>query len=288
MAYTTKGSTIRWGTSQRPSVNPRPERHWQLGDIAFLKRSDDFSPLERAELLESRRVHAGATGHPVIILDRSNDSRYYIVTTVSAYSSGADNGYLAPWKREAHRHKDINGFRAFEGSAKPNDNFQHLRLANNMSWPKKETSWVYALVAYLVPASTLIHYDKSRARLRMEPSSLQDLLGHMEAECAGFRAQKKEIRAKSMANQPVAKRYEQSWRRDEKENRQGQSVPVAREPLRSITNVPPAMNTSAGKPRWSTVASKSISAVANLECQNNGHSQTPACRPRFIVLRRGG
>ncbi|KAI0872603.1 hypothetical protein GGS24DRAFT_502664 [Hypoxylon argillaceum] len=207
--------------SQRPHqygpAKTRPTSPWSLGDIAFLKAASGFTQTERIELLDTNRVHSSATCHPVIILDRSDDSEYYIVTTVSAYSSSEADNYLPPWKQAAHRRKDINSFRAFEGSATPNNGHQHLRLADNKRWPKVETSWVYIQRPYLVPVSTLIHYNKCQCRLRMDPESLQDLLGHMKAKSWAFRKLETEIRNTREVGYPPRKNSEQIWGQDNKE-----------------------------------------------------------------------
>ncbi|KAI0102302.1 hypothetical protein GGR51DRAFT_574207 [Nemania sp. FL0031] len=177
----------------RPQRGTAPGPKWQVGEIAFLKPASDFTVTEQIELLETGRVRDNATGHPVIILGRSDDSRYFLVTTVSAYGSGIDNDYLPPWEQRVHSHKDVRSFRSFEGSAKPDDKFPHLRLADNKMWPKPKTSWVYIQTPTLVSASVLIYYTKSRCRLRMAPESLHDLLGHMEAKSHLYRKLKAEI-----------------------------------------------------------------------------------------------
>ncbi|KAI8946469.1 hypothetical protein F4801DRAFT_596452 [Xylaria longipes] len=281
----TKG---QWNTNpqprQRAPANPTPTPHWQLGDIAFLKWADSFSQSERTELLESRRVHAAATGHPVIILARSNDSRYYIVTTVSAYSSGEYNNYLPPWKQNAHERKHIDGFRAFEGSARPNNKFEPLRLADDKQWPKVETSWVYIHHPCLVPATTLINYTKSRSQLRMEPTSLQDLLGHMEAKCWKFREQKAEIMAKRTPKQPAAKNLQKNWRRDNKENVWG---PIESPHINAASEKPKLTditNAAGNKPLWSTVAAKSTNIAARMVSQPKGQSCSRAPGSQFAVL----
>ncbi|KAI1200216.1 hypothetical protein F5X97DRAFT_341040 [Nemania serpens] len=196
-----------------------PTFHWQVGDIAFLKSADEFSQAERAELLETGRVCARATSHPVIILDCSNDSRYYIITTVSAYASDEHNQYRPPWRQSAHVRKDINGFRAFKGSAKPNNTYGHLHLADNKLWPKVKTSWVYIHHPCLVPASTLIRYNKSQSRLRMTPESLQDLTSHMDAKSWAFRKQKMEIKTMTELRETAEKQTEKTWKQQDKENR---------------------------------------------------------------------
>ncbi|KAH8163566.1 hypothetical protein CIB48_g4698 [Xylaria polymorpha] len=199
-------------TYQRPQrrrpANRTSTPCWQTGDVAFLKQAEAFNETERRELLDSRRVPTNATGHPVIILAKSDDSRYYIVTTVSAYKSGEDNNFLPPWKQEFHKRKDIGGFRAFEGSERPNKNFEFLRLADGKKWPKEKTSWVYIHNPSLVPVTTLLRYTKPRTDLRMEPASLQDLLGHMEAKSRKFCEQKVEM-AKRTPTQPAQKPQQQ-------------------------------------------------------------------------------
>ncbi|KAI0449895.1 hypothetical protein F5B21DRAFT_519633 [Xylaria acuta] len=272
MASMTAQSNANQQPQQRAPTGPKPMAHWQIGDIAFLKSADNFSDTERAELLESRRVHTNATGHPVIILARSNDSRYYIVTTVSAYASGEYNNYLPPWEQRAHQRKDIDGFRAFEGSARPNNKFEPLRLADNKRWPKVETSWVYIHHPCLVPVTTLLRYTKSRSQLRMEPKSLQDLLGHMEAKCWKFREQKAEIMAKRTPNLPTARNPQQSWRRDDKENVRGPVISQAnmaseRPKLSDITNA------AGNKSLYSDIAAKAIPQTKAQSCSRASRNQ---------------
>ncbi|TRX95524.1 hypothetical protein FHL15_003482 [Xylaria flabelliformis] len=300
MAFT-KGQSNVNQTRQRVPAGPRPMPRWQIGDIAFLKWADAFSRTERTELLESRRVPTGATGHPVIILASSSDSRYYIVTTVSAYGSGDYNYNLPPWEQSVHMRKNKNAFRAFEGSARPNDRFEPLRLANNKQWPKVETSWVYIYSSYLVPATTLIHYTKSESGLRMEPTSLQDLLGHMEAKCWKFCAQKAEITAKRTPNQPIARSPQQIWRREEKGsvfkllllrlNPVDQIGSDAQGPITTITNTASerhklndATNAAETKPLTGTVAAKSTKIVARMTSQPKGPSCNGASQNRTTTL----
>ncbi|TGJ79088.1 hypothetical protein E0Z10_g9676 [Xylaria hypoxylon] len=267
----------RSNTNQRPrqcaSTSPRPTPHWQLGDIAFLKHAERFSQTERTELLESGRVYSGATGHPVIILDRSDDSQHYIVMTVSAYASSEYNDYLPPWKQGFHARKDINGFRAFEGSARPNNNKQHLRLADGKTWPKVKTSWVYIYHHILVPASTLINYDKSRSQLRMAPESLQDLVNHIQGRSWRFREQKSTMNTRMEPSEPVAKNFQRNFRQDDKENHQRLPGNIAQPPSKPCPSVllerTGLNNTSAtgSKPLWSTIAAKSTSTATSLTCK---------------------
>ncbi|KAI1422542.1 hypothetical protein F5Y12DRAFT_799466 [Xylaria sp. FL1777] len=253
------------------SVSPMPTHQWQPGDIAFLKQAEKFSQTERTDFLDSGRIRYNATGHPVIILGRSSDQRDYIVTTVSAYSSGEYNNYLPPWKQEFHKGKDINGFRAFEGSAKPNNNFQHLYLADGKVWPKFRTSWVYIHHTPVVPASTLISYDKARSQLRITPESLQDLLGHMKARSRDFRGRGTATNAKREIKERVVKNFQQNWRHDDKENRQ---------PLPNNRGQGP--NTTGSKPLWSTIAAKSTSTANNKTCKVELNSQTH--QNRYAIL----
>jgi hypothetical protein len=178
----------------------------EIGDIVFLK--------ENAQSLQ--QGSEGAAGHPVIILDRTDDYQHFIVTTVSAYSSGPHNNYLPPWQKLNHRNKQPNGFRAFEGSERPNRKCQHLRLADNMKWPKPETSWVYINSPLLVPGTDLDRYDRVGllVQLHMDPNSLKNLLRDM-SKYPEFRAKKTELAMK------VAQ------------------VPRVRAPLKELTNAQP-------------------------------------------------
>jgi hypothetical protein len=167
------------GQQRRPAAVTKA-LNWQDGEVAFLKWSDQFNEEEKRGLLDSGHLHPKSTGHPVIILYRSEDSKYYIVTTVSAYSSGESNDYLPPWEQAVHRRKFRDAFRAFKGSARPNDKLEHLQLKDGRQWPKPRTSWVFVKRPYLVPASALIIYTKAKNRLSMTPESLADLRQHME------------------------------------------------------------------------------------------------------------
>ncbi|KAI1758291.1 hypothetical protein F4782DRAFT_524983 [Xylaria castorea] len=276
-----------WNTNQQPRqvvpAIPRPMPHRQIGDIAFLKRADAFSQTEQTELLESRRVPIIATGHPVIILARSNDSRYYIVTTVSAYRSSEYNNYLPPWKQNRHKRKDIDGFRAFEGSALSNDKFEPLRLADNKRWPKVETSWVYIHNPYLVLATTLIRYTKSCDRLRMEATSLQDLLGHMEAKSWMFCELKAEMTAKRTPGQPAVKHLQQNEQGENKENVRGPVISHTnteseRPKLNDVTNA------AGKKPLYSTIVARSTKIVTTMTSQPKGQSCSQTPRNQIAVL----
>ncbi|KAI0169221.1 hypothetical protein GGR52DRAFT_574442 [Hypoxylon sp. FL1284] len=151
---------------------------WEEGDIAFFKSVDDLNHQDRRTLINNGYVPRNATGHPVIILERSADSEYFLVTTVSAYSSGPSNDFLAPWNQACHKGKSRGAFYAFDGSEKPCHWQQYLRLKDNGSWPKPETSWVYKRNTFVVPASTLREFRR-RTRLQMTTESLQYLLRAM-------------------------------------------------------------------------------------------------------------
>ncbi|KAI1272873.1 hypothetical protein F5Y07DRAFT_412156 [Xylaria sp. FL0933] len=245
---------------------------WQPGDIAFLKPAERFSKTERKELIDSGRVREKATGHPVIILGRSNDPRGYVVTTVSAYNSGDHNNYLPPWKQERHKTKDINGFRAFEGSVKPNNNFRHLSLEGGKSWPKPKTSWVFIHFRSTVPASTLIKYDKPKSQLRMTPESLQDLLDQVQAKPKNFRGRGPATNARREPNKPAAKISQKNWGHDDKENSQPSPKGSVSQGLVSTGN----------KPLWSAVVAKSTTTTTSATCK--AKTDNPACRNQFAVL----
>ncbi|KAI1141503.1 hypothetical protein F5Y05DRAFT_423303 [Hypoxylon sp. FL0543] len=163
-----------------------PDRHygwgpdWQDGDIAFLKSAEEFDQAEYETLIKPDYLRWKATKHPVIILEHSKDYRHFLVTTVSAYSSGAENGFLPPWKQPVHRTKSPGDFRSFTGSAKPDEKQQHLQLANGDRFPKIKTSWVYIPNTFVVPSSVLKNFDKAKKRLRMDQTSLKGLLRDME------------------------------------------------------------------------------------------------------------
>ena len=126
------------------SIASLPE--WTVGDVAFLRPSTQFSESDYAALITPQRgqrcgyLNPSATGHPVIILAAT--SSHVVVTTVSAYGSGRENGFLAPWRQQCHRQKRPEDFRSFVGceafGSRP-----LLRLEPGMAWPKPKTSWVY-------------------------------------------------------------------------------------------------------------------------------------------------
>ncbi|KAI1777517.1 hypothetical protein F4818DRAFT_457332 [Hypoxylon cercidicola] len=149
---------------------------WEDGDIAFFKGVDQLTDQHKDAL--AGYVPEKATGHPVIILEHSTDSKYCLITTVSAYGSGAHNGFLPPWDQRYHEQKSRGAFYAFAGSEKPCHWQQHLELEGRQSWPKPKTSWVYARTTYVVPSATLREFRRG-TRLRMTQESLRYLLGAM-------------------------------------------------------------------------------------------------------------
>ncbi|KAI1472897.1 uncharacterized protein F4812DRAFT_464908 [Daldinia caldariorum] len=156
----------------------RDNNGWQEGEIAFLKPHNEFSPAARNDLIRSGYLEVKASGHPVIVLEKSKDSSHYLVTTISAYGSGSFNDYLPPWKQAVHRYKDRSAFRAFQGSVRPNCHRKYLELEGNAALPKPETSWVYARSAFVVPSSTLKKFNKVEKGTRLAKESLMDLLDH--------------------------------------------------------------------------------------------------------------
>ncbi|KAI2627154.1 hypothetical protein GGS21DRAFT_255947 [Xylaria nigripes] len=252
-------ASTNWQVVQRrhkqPSNNETLASHWLPGDIAFLKSQVDFTQVERAQLLDNGHLPPRATGHPVIILDRSNNSLDFLVTTVSAYSSSSYNNYLPPWQQDAHKRKNINGFRAFQGSARPNDNFPHLRLQGNKVWPKPETSWVYIHQSFIVPASTLINYTKSRCQLQMAPESLKDLVSHMESKSRIFRDQQTKLHWKIQPQFSQLRERNKENFQSRNNNRSpwestGKTLPC---PLLDITNKTAAKG-AISNPTWSSIA----------------------------------
>lgn len=168
-----------------PQQTPRPHGrqptnpNWKHGNIAFFKDVEEFNRTEYDALIKSGYLREKATKHPVIILEYTEDLKYFLVTTVSAYGSGPLNGNLPPWEQPYHCRKCHDRFRAFAGSRKPNSDRKHLELANGEQFPKPETSWVDAANCFVVPASTLKYFTKVKSRLTMTRESLDDLLSHM-------------------------------------------------------------------------------------------------------------
>ncbi|KAI8635608.1 hypothetical protein F5Y19DRAFT_469488 [Xylariaceae sp. FL1651] len=301
-------NTIASASASTPTPTLTLTPTWQLGDVAFLKDASEFDEAEYAELIGRGRLQSGATGHPVIILDRSDDSRYVIITTVSAYSSSRFNDYLPPWEQAVHARKDPNGFRAFEGSARPNTNFQHLKLGDNKLWPKVKTSWVYIHYCYVVPATTLKCFDKSQDQLRVNPESLRDLVGHMKAKSRRFQDQQMQLKAKSCFSRPVWTGCKQTWRREDRREesqilrprskspdmfgahpgalqnnsacftaRSGPGTTSGAEVLNNNTTT--STSTRSNRTSWSNVAAKPIAVAMSTACRVQ-------VQPRKQILRK--
>ncbi|KAI0009241.1 hypothetical protein F4779DRAFT_640635 [Xylariaceae sp. FL0662B] len=166
--------------ASKPMANHASLIDWRDGDIAFLKSQTEFTQAESCYMASSNYLQPGATGHPVIILERSQDSEHFLVTTVSAYGSGEGNQYLPPWKQIYHQRKSPNDFRAFVGSARPHNRQKYLYLENDECCPKVKTSWVYIRSYFVVPRSMLKRFDKAPRQLRMTEESLTELLDHMD------------------------------------------------------------------------------------------------------------
>lgn len=194
MAFTARTRTC---SNARNTYTPRTRglksSDWAEGDIAFLRHVEYHSKEQRGHVRAGHLgcLSPGAACHPVIILKKgprtASGEQFYIVTTVSAYSSGAHNDYLAPWDQRHHRYKTKTDFRSFEGSevyAAGGRPALHLRAGQ--SFPKPETSWVYAREAGVVPESVLAPFTKARCDLQMTAASHGDLVAHMTLACRHF------------------------------------------------------------------------------------------------------
>ncbi|KAI1774034.1 hypothetical protein F4818DRAFT_442784 [Hypoxylon cercidicola] len=148
---------------------------WAKGEVAFLKSAEELCDADRSTL--ARYVPEKALEHPVIILDQNTTSKEYVVTTVSAYSSGPWNSFQPPWDQPCHKNKTRAAFLAFAGSEKPSKTQKHLELQQGC-WPKPQASWVYSGSFHVVPASALREFRR-RSRLRMTQDSFRQLLDAM-------------------------------------------------------------------------------------------------------------
>lgn len=153
---------------------------WQDGDIAFLQHYTKFSEEDYTSLIPTRRLPRGATGHPCIVLQHLSGADV-LITTVSAYGSGAHNGYLAPWKRSVHARINPTDFRSFQGSERPTLRCNPLTLESGKLMPKPKASWLNINSTWKVPITALSHFDKSRDVLRLTQQSLTDLRLHIVA-----------------------------------------------------------------------------------------------------------
>lgn len=160
----------------------RPRKlNLQERDIVFLRKHEFLTPHDYDCLARTGYLPRAAAGHPVIVLHYEQDSTHAIVTTVSAYSSGADNNNLAPWNQSHLRRMGRGVFRAFQGSERPDNRRASLQLEDGKLMPKPKCSWVNTSCAFVVPITALQRFDKSDTRLRMTSESLMDLSVHMRA-----------------------------------------------------------------------------------------------------------
>jgi len=220
----TRGSgALSWGEGgqsryERPFVpgrnRSRGHHEWETGDIAFLIPEDHFPDEERNQLITPKRgrkhgyIPEKATGHPVIILDRlSRQSTHVLITTVSAYHSGPENNYEAPWNQRWHEWKDPKDFRSFHGCEKYDERWPALHLRDGKSMPKPKTckypcskyspkrnpqltsgiAWLNIQSVWVVPLTVIGTFTKSRDLLRVRPDSIQSLKEHMELSCKGWK-----------------------------------------------------------------------------------------------------
>jgi hypothetical protein len=153
-----------------------PSNTWQEGDIAYLQLHELFNDSDYYELIESGTMPPGATGHPCVILKVLPGARV-VITTVSAYGSGAYNNNRAPWIAMRCYSKDQLFFRSFRGSICSSRKNKPLQLIPGQQMPKPETSWLHIKNVYSVPLSVISRFTKPRngQLLKMAPSSLADL-----------------------------------------------------------------------------------------------------------------
>lgn len=156
---------------------------WQRRDIAYLKPQEQLE-MECQEVVLGQELHSGASGHPCIIMDLAPSGKHALVTTISSFSSGPYNDYLAPWKQTYHRAKDPDRFRSFAGTERHSGSRNLLHLEGGRQFPKRRTAWVYAGWVHLVPVGALKpflvdHKDTAPGtKLKIEMQSWIDLYGH--------------------------------------------------------------------------------------------------------------
>ncbi|KAI1644201.1 uncharacterized protein F4817DRAFT_319087 [Daldinia loculata] len=233
----------------KTTPNQQHSDHWQAGDIAFLRPYSEYPKAVYNALINTNYLPRRATNHPVIILEHSEDSKYYLVTTISAYGSGPENDYLPPWRQPQHRDKDRYDFRAFKGSATPDYRRDFLQLEGGYFLPKPKTSWVYTRSAFVVPSSILIKFDKFQGIPRMTQKSLKDLLGHFR-EASNFQYR--------WTNPKVIKILQSIPNNLSRNSKPGVSIPSTPFPINStrISDVASkAISKSThGAPLWSVIA----------------------------------
>lgn len=150
-------------------------RTWKDGDIAFLKNYENFREKDHRDLIASGYLHQGATNHPVIILQAGPGRA--IVTTVTAFNSGAETNFCPPWRMPAHQHKYLDDFHAFTGTElPPNSSHAHLQLCNpGAKMNKPQASWVYIKHFFTVPYTVLLRWNKVSQQLAVSEESLTQL-----------------------------------------------------------------------------------------------------------------
>lgn len=180
-------------------TGPRAPPTWTVGDIAFLRSADTMNKKDYQQLIASGYLPEKATCHPVIVLGIDATTKRTIVTPVSAFSIEA-NGYLPPWKQQYHRAKNPGHFRAFVGTARPDNKHASLRLADDkMQMPKPQASWVFIRHFFCVPFTVLGWFNKAPTLLRVHPESVQQLKNDMkqgfkkESDDAGARLHAAEV-----------------------------------------------------------------------------------------------
>ena len=156
---------------------------FQEGSIQFLWPAARFTQQEHESLIGTGYLHNGATGHPVVILKRPS-SKTALITPVSAYSSGADNGYLPPWRQQSHMWKKLDDFRSFYGSARSSSR-PALQLQDGKKMNKPEASWLNIQSVWEVPISVLgpFRYRGCDGVLQLKHDSLMDLQRHIAESC---------------------------------------------------------------------------------------------------------
>ncbi|KAK8094182.1 hypothetical protein PG997_000867 [Apiospora hydei] len=143
---TTTAATTTTTTSLPPkqTTTITKEKTWQRRDIASLKTQAELEADGQAAVLWS-----GATGHPCIIMDLVPDGSHALVTAVSSFRPGPQNGYLQPWKQHCHQGKDPDRSRSFAGTERWYDDDGNgssgrhlLHLEGGRQFPKSRTAWV--------------------------------------------------------------------------------------------------------------------------------------------------